>query len=434
MKGRFLSAFVTLTVVAAGVGAYFLTADELDTYTVTADVEQAPNLFEDGRVMVRGVEVGTITDVTPTADAVRLTIEIDETVALPDDARLSVVPITVIADRYVQFYPAYGGGPKLQDGAHLGTDRTSIPAELEEVLAQLKGLLDALAPRPGEENGPLTRLVASLDEAFDGRSEALAGTVEGSAVVLENLADSGGDITALVENLDGLFVALANRSSEIGLINERFRLVAEALAADQRNIEGTIENLTFLSEESASLVSESGDDLGRSFGRLARVVRTILAHQESLEKGVAWANVVAQALGETDGSGRGKWAYTGRQAAPGTARAAYNYRIDSRDTITCERLKALIESFLVVLPGSNDADLLASVLSFIPEVYQDDVGFLIELLLPLCADMPSEGGSSASIDDETRAVIREAARRMGKKRFLKAMSRWAADGLLGGRS
>ena len=41
-------------------GAVYLTSDRKPTYTITAEVEQAPNLFEQGRVMVRGVEVGTI--------------------------------------------------------------------------------------------------------------------------------------------------------------------------------------------------------------------------------------------------------------------------------------------------------------------------------------------------------------------------------------
>ena len=428
---RFISLIVVVAVLSAAGGAYLATREEKETFTVTADVEQAPNLFDGGRVMVRGVEVGVISDVTPTEEAVRLTIEIQEGTNIPADARLAVVPITVIADRYVQFYPAYESGPKLAGGEHLGTDRTTIPAELEEVLAQLKGLLDALAPKKGETRGPLTKLVASLDEALDGRSDALAGTIEGSATVLENLADSGADITALITNLDRLFAALANRSSEIGLINERFRLVAEALASDQRNLEGTIENVTFLSEESAALISESGDDLGRSFGRLGRVLRTVLAHQNSLRRGISWANVAAQALGETDGGGRGLWAYSGLQAPPGSSRAGYNYRIDSRDTITCERLEALIESFLVVLPGSTDADLLESTMSFITEEYHEDVQFLVELLLPLCADMPSERGGRPPAP-AAQELVEAAVKELGKERFLRLLSRWAVEGLAGG--
>lgn len=430
MMKRFLSAFVTVAVVAGTAGAYILTREEVETYTVTADVEQAPNLFDGGRVMVRGVEVGSITEVTPRSEAVRLTIEIEEGVKIPEDARLVIVPITVIADRYIQFYPAYDGGPVLADGDHLGTERTSIPAELEEVLAQLKGLLDALAPKKGEAEGPLTKLVSGLDEALDGRAGALAGTVEGSATVLENLADSGSDITALIQNLDRLFAALANRSSEIGLINERFRLVAESLASDQRNIEGTIENLTLLSEESSLLVSESGDDLGRSFGRLARVVKTILAHEESLTRGIKWANVIAQALGETDAGGRGKWAYSGFQASPGTPGAAYNYRIDSRDTISCERLEALTNNFVGIFPGYSADQIRETVLDFIPQEYHDDLRALIYDLLDLCATLPLEQSENQPVSKLVRETIEE----VGRERFLKLMGRWVAAGMMGGRS
>ena len=109
--------------------------------------------------------------------------------------------ITIISDRYVQLFPAYSGGSALQEGDHLGTDRTTIPAELDDVLEQLDGLLSALEPRPGERRGPLARLIESLDSATRGRSQALAGTLEGSASVLENLAD--GVVPADAQHLDG---------------------------------------------------------------------------------------------------------------------------------------------------------------------------------------------------------------------------------------
>ena len=48
-----------------------------ETYTVTADVEQAPNLFKGGRVTVRGIEVGEITERRAKVDRVTLTLEVD---------------------------------------------------------------------------------------------------------------------------------------------------------------------------------------------------------------------------------------------------------------------------------------------------------------------------------------------------------------------
>lgn len=423
---RWLPGLLVVSLIVAS-GAFFVAGSDTPTYTITADVTQAPNLFEGGRVMVRGVEVGKIAKVEPHGEAVTLTLTIDADVELPADARLSVVPITVIADRYVQLYPPYDDGPTMRDGDHIDVADTSIPAELDEVLGQLKGLLTALEPAPGEASGPLAKLVASLEGALDGHADELSGALAGSADVLENLADSDADLVALVRNLDRLFVALADRSSEIGLVNERFALIAESLARDQIDIEGTIENVAFLSEEAAGLVSESGEALGRSFGRLERVLNTVLSHQDELREGIRWTNVIAQSLGATDSSGRGLYAYSGRQAAPGTPGATYNYRIDSRDTIACERIGVLVQSLLVVNPTASTEALTNTALTFFPDEYDEHIRYLIELLLPICADYPSESDVAA----EAAETVRRLARSIGRERMQLLLAKWFADGLRG---
>jgi len=424
MKARILSLLVTLAVVGGAVAAYALTRSDVEMYTVTADIERGPNLFAGARVMVRGVEVGSVISVEPEPDFVRLTIEIEEGINVPDGARLAVIPVTVISDRYVQLFPAYKEGPALVDGDHIALEDTSIPAELDDVLEQLQGLLEALEPQQDEERGSLARLITSLDKVFKGRSEELAGTLEGSATVLENLADSNADITGLIQNLDRLFASLANRASQIGIVNERFRLVTEALFADQENLEGTIENITFLSDEVAGLLSNSGDDLGESLGRLANVLRTVLAHQDALTEGVKWGNVIAQATGAVDGAGRGLNAYSGRQAPPGTEAAGYNYRIDTRDTLTCERMQQVANSVLVVLPEAGVFEIKRTLLTFIPDPYDDDLDFLLAQLVPLCVDFPGE----SNLSPEVQAKIRRLVDDIGIARFEELLGRWFIEG------
>ena len=307
MRGR-KSLAILLTVALAGCGAAVaadLAQEEPEARTLTVTVEQAPNLFEGGRVMVRGVQVGSITKVDPAADGVELTMEIDEGVRIPADTKVAVIPITLIADRYVQLSP-YEGGPEIEDGAHIDVDDTSIPAELDEVLGELKGLVDAFKREPGQKRGPLADLIRAADKSLDGREEDLAGALENSSDVLTNLATSHADITSLIQNLDQLFVTLADSSSEIGLVNERFALVATALADDQDNIAGVIDNLEFLSTQASSLVTESGEDLGQSFGRLEKTLDVILKHQDELIRAAKWTNSIAQALGETNSCGTRK--------------------------------------------------------------------------------------------------------------------------------
>ena len=428
MIRRLVSIAVIAAVLGSGVFAYRGAQETAGAYTITADVEQAPNLFTNGRVMVRGVEVGRITDVRPRPEGVRLTLEIQAGVKIPVDATLAVVPITVISDRYVQLFPAYTTGPAMEEGDHIALADTRIPAELDDVLTQLKGLLSALEPRPGEERGPLAKLIEGLDEAVRGRSKSLQGTLTKSASVLETLANSQSDITRLVQNLDTLFVSLANRSSEIGLLNERLQLVFEALQGDQEELEGTIENLAFLADEAALLVSESGDDLGASFGRLDRVLGAVLRREDDLLRATQWTNVIAQALGATDARGRGLFAYTGRRAPEGTERAAYNYRIDTRDTIACERIDALIQSFLVLNPQATVEQLRETLFTFIPDEFDDDIAYLVDLLIPLCANLPDRPLAS-TLDERAQQVVRDVAAQVGEEAFAAMLARWFVEGL-----
>jgi len=343
--------------------------------------------------------------VEPRAEGVRLTLSVSDDVKLPADAHLSVVPITVIADRYVQITPPYSGGDAMGDGGHIALEDTTIPAELDDVLAQLKGLLSALEPRHGQR-GPLAALIENLDDAVKGRAGEIAGTLEGGAEVLGNLAASDLQITQLIENLDRVFLTLADRSSEIGLINERLAIVAEALASDRENLAGTLENIGFLSTQGSALVTESGDELGAALGRLDTVLTTVLEHEDSLAEGMRWTNVIAQGLGATDASGKGLYAYTGRQAAPGSARSSYNYRIDTRDTIACGRIQILTDSFKEINPDWGFDEVRHAILSYIPDIYHDDLDYLIDLLIPLCTDLENDTTLAERADRVLEAVAR----------------------------
>jgi virulence factor Mce-like protein len=432
MRSRLLAALVSLAIVATGCASLGLGESDVGTYTVTADVEQAPNLFEGGRVTIRGVEVGKITDVEPREGYVRLTMELPENIDVPAGARATVVPITVISDRYLQLHPAYVAGPTMEDGDHIPLSRTAIPAELDEVLTQLQGLLESIKPKKGQI-GPLSKLITSLDDLMKESSDELAGTLDNASAVLENLAQSEDDITGLIRNLDRLFITLANRSSEIGLINERFLLVAKSLARDQENIESTVENITFLSGQASGLIEQSGDDIGESFGRLSRVMKEVLEHQDQLALGIRWTNAIAQALGEVDSSGKGIYAYSGRQAAPGSARAGYNYRIDQRDTISCERLDEVAVSIGVFDIPTPD-NVVDTLFKFLPPRYHDHLAFLLRQLSLKCV-RAFNGESSSATTAETltpaeRHVIEEAVNRFGEKRVKAMIGRWFAQGVL----
>src|SRR5437870_1271713 len=130
---RLLSLAVAAALLAGGIVGYRAVRPAEKSYSLTAFVERAPNVFAGGRVMVRGVQVGSISDVTPTPTGVRIRLEIKDSVRVPSGAHLAIVPITVISDRYVQLFPAYRRGAYMHDGDRIPMSHTAIPAELDDV-------------------------------------------------------------------------------------------------------------------------------------------------------------------------------------------------------------------------------------------------------------------------------------------------------------
>ncbi|MGH2725479.1 MAG: MlaD family protein, partial [Actinomycetota bacterium] len=188
---RLLAAGIAFTF-AGGVLALAFPRDNNQQITVTAVFAKAIGLFEQSHVRVLGVSIGRVTSVKPEGDHVVVVMRIDADRKVPTDAQAVIVPISLIADRYIQLTPVYESGPTLAEGAVIGVDRTVIPAELDDVLAQLKKLLDAV--EAGTAENP-----QSIGEAVQNLASALAGAGDD----FSRLLDGGGELAgSVVENAD----------------------------------------------------------------------------------------------------------------------------------------------------------------------------------------------------------------------------------------
>ena len=289
------SVITTLCIVGVGLVVYLQTQNDDDTYEVTAYFEKAIGLFENSDVTILGVPVGKITAVEPVGHRVRVDMEIDGEYKIPADTHAEIVPISVIADRYVEF-EVYRGGPVLQDGAILQVAETEIPAELDDVFLQLKKLMDALRPDGKGELGSLGELIVALDRALEGREQDLKGAIVQGAELTHTLARSRDDISALLINLDELFGKLAPRAQSIATLNQNFATVMRFLSESRGDLEGTLEGLGDITVELADLVKRNGSTVSSLLHRAARITPMVLRNQDSIEQSLAWLGVVGEGL------------------------------------------------------------------------------------------------------------------------------------------
>ncbi|HWC15174.1 MAG TPA: MCE family protein [Actinomycetota bacterium] len=289
-------AIVVALLLAGGGAGLVLRSDRTGTYRITAYFEKAIGLFPNSDVTILGVPVGTVTRIEPEGSRVKVVLEVSDEHEVPADAFAQIVPISVIADRFVQLHPPYTGGPVMEDGTVLDTDRTQIPAELDDVFKQLKKLLEAIEPGEEGEPGALGELIVQLDDALRDRETDLKGAVTNTAQLTGTLADAQTDLSDLLVNLDRLFGKLAQRAGTIGSLNQNFAIVMSTLAESRSDLEATLANLGDMTGEIGRVLRSNRERLGTDLALASRVLDTLLQNRASVEESLSWLPVVAIGL------------------------------------------------------------------------------------------------------------------------------------------
>lgn len=239
-----------------------------DAREISAIFTNTNNLFVGSEVRVLGLQVGEVTRIVPTGDHVRVDMVV-EGQPLPADARADLTPVSLIGERFVQFAPAYTGGPQLADGDVVGLDRTSVPTDVDEVLKSFEQFLAGLEPES------LAELVDTLADTLAGQGEGLNQLIDGSADTIRILSDSSDDLTATVAQLADLNTALATRDQQIGPLLTNFRTVLQTLTEEKPQIIEGLGNLQRLTVELRPLVADHTDPLVADLEVLATTLSTV---------------------------------------------------------------------------------------------------------------------------------------------------------------
>ncbi|MGH7541771.1 MAG: MlaD family protein [Gemmatimonadota bacterium] len=194
-----VGAVVLLAAVALVLGIFWISdtrlgGPELRLVGVAAD---ARLLDDEGRVYLRGVEVGGVQEVRLAGDRVLVDLAIFEDVSLPADTRGTIRAAGFLGTQMVELIPGASEAP-LATGDTIALDRSA-------------DLLTLAADLGDETNRILARVGAVLsEETVEGvqeSSRALAGAMRGLEALIE---DERAAVHALLVNLDSTSARLAS--------------------------------------------------------------------------------------------------------------------------------------------------------------------------------------------------------------------------------
>ena len=241
-------------VVAAGVVALLALALLIfpgdGSRTVTAHFDRAVAVYPGTDLRVMGVQIGEVNSVVPDGNSVRVEMTYDGKYKLPADAKAAVVTPTLVADRYVQVFPAYGEGAALPDGGDIPLGRTQTPIELDRMFKALDDLSTTLGPKDGAAGGALDTLLTAGAKALEGNGELGSKTIRNLSEAADTFARNRGPLFDNVRALAEL---------------------TDTLAANDTTVQTFLKSLTSVSGQ----LEGEREELRRMLAALARVLGTV---------------------------------------------------------------------------------------------------------------------------------------------------------------
>jgi phospholipid/cholesterol/gamma-HCH transport system substrate-binding protein len=246
-------------------------------FTLTAYFPSAVSLYPKSSVRILGLNAGTVTKVATEGDRVMVRMSMAKSAVLPKDVKATIVPQSLLGERYIQLYPPWVDGqprldPKDKAQTVIGVDRTSVPVEPDEALAALKRLLDDLDPNA------TGRLITNLNQDLHGNGQILNDAVKGLGTLTTTLADKDQQLVGLIDNFDHFTTTLETRETQLGKVMDLFAQTTSLLAQERGTIATLLHNLSNTAVNALDLVSKHGGALQTDVSSLTGLLASLDAN------------------------------------------------------------------------------------------------------------------------------------------------------------
>jgi phospholipid/cholesterol/gamma-HCH transport system substrate-binding protein len=239
-------------------------------------------LYEGNDVRVLGVKVGKVDKVTPRGTDVLVDVVVDRDVKLPSDAKAAIVAPSLVSDRYVQFAPAYTGGPQLTENTVIQRDRTSTPLEVDDLYASLDRLSVTLGPNGVNKNGALADLLNTLAKNAEGNGQAVNDTITDLSKLSSTLDRYSDDLFGTVDNLQKFTTTLANSDAAVRQFSQQVTDVTNFLASERSDLAAAVDQLGIALGMVQQFINNNRARLKSNVDKLASVTQVLVDQRAAL--------------------------------------------------------------------------------------------------------------------------------------------------------
>jgi phospholipid/cholesterol/gamma-HCH transport system substrate-binding protein len=209
-------------------------------------------------VMVRGVQVGEVRQITANGTGARMELAIQPGVIheLPANVTAEMLPTTLFGERFVDLIVPASPSPRpLANGSVISQDRSADALELEKVLNNLLPLLAATEP------DKLSLTLTALGQGLQGRGKELGQTLVQLNSYLHHMNPRLPALDRDIKKLIGLSKTLNQASPNILQALADFSITSRTIATQSANVDALFTNLTTASDDLRAFLAANGSNM-----------------------------------------------------------------------------------------------------------------------------------------------------------------------------
>ena len=246
--------------------------------TVTLQLPSTGGLYRFSNVTYRGVEIGEVSSVEPTAQGAVATLQLDTSPKIPVDLHAEVRSVSAVGEQYVELRPRTDSPPYLHDGSVIPLRDTTVPQKVGPMLNQLSALLDSI---------PKDKLGQLLDEsfrAFNGAGYDLGSFLDSGAQLSNDANNTGDQTRKLFDDSAPFLDAQAQTTDEVRLWAHSLAGVSDQLVTDDPHLRTLLQTGPGSLEEATRLLDQVKPTLPVLLANLTTIGQIGVTYNPSLEQ------------------------------------------------------------------------------------------------------------------------------------------------------
>ncbi|RFD26379.1 MCE family protein [Mycobacterium uberis] len=277
---RQLVLFGILTIISLTVlGVYYLQIPSLvgiGRYSLKAELPATGGLYPTANVTYRGITIGRVTGVEPTATGAEATMSIDSRYKVPIDASANVHSVSAVGEQYLDLVSTGNPGKYLAPGQTI--IKGTVPSEIGPALDSVNRGLAAL---PREKIGSLLDETA---QAVGGLGPALQRLVDSAQTIVGDFKTNITDVNDIIQNSRSILDSQVQSGSAIERWAHNLHVLAAQSAQQDQHLKSILSQAAPTVDEVNAIFSDVRDSLPQTLANLEIVIDMLKRYHNGVEQ------------------------------------------------------------------------------------------------------------------------------------------------------